>query len=118
MAARDPGRAETFAARSGVERVHDTYRDVIDDLDVDVVYNALVNSLHTMWNVAALRPGKHVLSEKPMSSNGTAARAVREAARQTGCYVLSVARHVCRWIREEPVLERVLVRRREHVGAG
>ncbi len=88
VAARDRGRAEAFAAPRGVERVHDTYRDVIEDPDVDVVYNALVNSLHTTWNVAALRAGKHVLSEKPMASNGTAARKVRDAARETGMTIV------------------------------
>jgi predicted dehydrogenase len=88
VAARDRGRAESFADRHGVERVHDGYRDVIDDPEVDVVYNALVNSLHTSWNVAALRAGKHVLGEKPLSSNGTDARAVREAARETGTTIV------------------------------
>jgi predicted dehydrogenase len=88
IAARDRGRAESFADRHGVEWVHDNYRDVIDDPKVDVVYNALVNSLHTSWNVAALCAGKHVLSEKPMSSNGIDARAVRDAARDTGTTIV------------------------------
>ena len=69
VAARDRARAEAFASEHGVERVHDGYQEVIDDPDVDVVYNALVNSLHAPWNLAALRAGKDVLSEKPMTSN-------------------------------------------------
>ncbi len=88
VAARDRGRAEAFAADHGVERVHDTYQDVIDDPDVDVVYNALVNSLHARWNIAALQAGKDVLSEKPMTSNATQARAVRDAARSSGARIV------------------------------
>lgn len=61
--------------------MHDTYADVIADPDVDLVYNALVNSLHAQWNIAALQAGKHVLSEKPLTSNAEQARAVRAAAR-------------------------------------
>jgi predicted dehydrogenase len=61
--------------------VHDTYADLIADADVDLVYNALVNSLHARWNIAALQAGKHVLSEKPLTSNAEQARAVRAAAR-------------------------------------
>jgi predicted dehydrogenase len=81
VAARDRTRAEAFAAERGIARVHDTYADVIADPDVDLVYDALVNSLHARWNIAALQAGKHVLSEKPLTSNAGEAHAVRAAAR-------------------------------------
>jgi predicted dehydrogenase len=80
VAARDRARAEAFAAEHGIAAVHDSYADVIADPDVDLVYNALVNSLHARWNIAALQAGKHVLSEKPLTSNAEQARAVRAAA--------------------------------------
>jgi predicted dehydrogenase len=81
VAARDRSRAEAFAAGSGVERVHQTYAEVIDDQGVEVVYNALVNSLHATWNQYALTAGKHVLSEKPFASNAAEALVVRNIAR-------------------------------------
>jgi predicted dehydrogenase len=80
VAARDRGRAQTFADERGIATVHDSYADVIADPNVDVVYNALVNSLHEQWNIAALRAGKHVLSEKPLTSNAFQARRVAAAA--------------------------------------
>lgn len=80
VAARDRSRAEAFATDRGIERVHDGYADVIADPEVDLVYNALVNSAHTEWNLAALRAGKNVLSEKPLTANAVQAHAVREAA--------------------------------------
>lgn len=83
VAARDRTRAERFAAEHGVAHVHDTYADVLTDPEVDVVYNALVNSLHARWNIAALEAGKHVLSEKPITGNAAEARAVRETARRS-----------------------------------
>jgi predicted dehydrogenase len=82
VAARDRSRAEAFAHQRGIEKVHETYGDVIDDPDVDVVYNALVNSVHAKWNQYALDAGKHVLSEKPFASNASEARLVREVARR------------------------------------
>jgi predicted dehydrogenase len=81
VAARDRARAEAFAAKHAIGRVHDTYAEVIADRDVDLVYNALVNSLHTQWNLAALVAGKHVLSEKPLTCNAEQAGAVAAAAR-------------------------------------
>src|SRR5512133_2971322 len=81
VAARDPLGAEAFAAQRGVEKVHQTYAEVIDDPEVEVVYNALVNSLHASWNQYALNAGKHVLSEKPFASNAAEALVVRDVAR-------------------------------------
>ena len=80
VAARDRTRAERFARQRGIEKVHETYADVIDDPNVDVVYNALVNSLHATWNQYALQAGKHVLSEKPFASNASEAALVRDVA--------------------------------------
>jgi predicted dehydrogenase len=80
VAARDRSRAEAFAAQRGVERVHQTYAEAIDDPEVDVVYNALVNSLHAQWNQYALNAGKHVLSEKPFARSAAEASLVRNVA--------------------------------------
>ena len=80
VAARDRTRAEAFAAERGIATVHDSYAGLIADPGVDLVYNALVNSLHARWNIAALQAGRHVLSEKPLTSNAEQARAVRAAA--------------------------------------
>jgi len=81
VAARDRSRAEAFAAQRGVEKVHQTYAEVIDDPEVEVVYNTLVNSLHVQWNEYALNAGKHVLSEKPFARNAAEALVVRDVAR-------------------------------------
>jgi len=88
VAARDRSRAEAFAAQRGVERVHQTYAEVIDDPEVEVVYNALVNSLHAKWNQYALNAGKHVLSEKPFASNAAEALMVRDVARTASGHIV------------------------------
>ncbi|HEY0238498.1 MAG TPA: Gfo/Idh/MocA family oxidoreductase [Friedmanniella sp.] len=88
VAARDPARAEQFAAEHGVERVVAGYEALIADPEVEVVYNALPNSLHGPWNLAAIAAGKHVLTEKPFASNAAEARAVAAAAAAAGVVVL------------------------------
>ncbi len=55
IAARDPARAQRFAAAHGIPRTHATYADVIADPDVDAVYIPLPNSLHHRWTLAAWR---------------------------------------------------------------
>jgi predicted dehydrogenase len=80
VAARDPRRAASFAEEHGVERAVGSYADLVADDEVEVVYNALVNVWHAPWTIAALRAGKHVLSEKPMTSNAAEAHEVHGAA--------------------------------------
>ena len=88
VAARDQSRAETFAEKYGVERVVASYQDVIDDAQVDVVYNPLANSLHAPWNLAAIAAGKPVLSEKPFARDQSEAQRVADAADVAGVTVL------------------------------
>lgn len=87
-AARDKARASVFAEKYDVERVLGSYQDVIDDAEVDVVYNPLANSLHAPWNLAAVRAGKPVLTEKPFARDRVEAATVRDAAASAGVTVM------------------------------
>lgn len=88
VAARDASRAEAFAAKHGVSRVHDSYEALIADPDLDAIYNPLPNGLHGRWTRAAITAGKHVLCEKPFSANATEAREVAELAAGTDRVVM------------------------------
>ena len=90
IAARDPERAQAFARRYNIPRVHQTYEDLIHDPDVDAIYNPLPNRLHAEWTIRALQAGKHVLCEKPLASNAQEAEDMARAAHETGL-VLSEA---------------------------
>ena len=103
VAARDPRRAREFADGFGIERVVGTYQDLIDDPEVDVVYNGLPNGLHGPWNLRAIAAGKHVLSEKPYASNADEARQVRDAAAARGVLCVEAFHY-----RFHPVMNRVL----------
>ena len=80
VAARDSARAQSFARQHGVERVVDSYEALVEDPEVEAIYNPLANGLHGPWNLRAIAAGKHVLTEKPFASNVAEARTVRDAA--------------------------------------
>lgn len=88
IAARDPARAATFAAKHGIPRVAASYADLIADPEIDAIYNPLPNGLHATWTIAALVAGKHVLCEKPFTSNATEAVQVAATADRTGLVVM------------------------------
>ena len=84
VGARDKSRAEEFAKQYQIKKAYGSYQEVIDDPDVDVIYNALHNGAHAPWNIKALAAGKHVLSEKPSVSNAAEAKEVLAATNKSG----------------------------------
>lgn len=102
VAARSPERAQSYAAQFGIDHAYGSYAELLDDPAVEVVYNALPNSEHVRWNLAALRAGKHVLSEKPFGSNAEEARLVA-AEPKAGLVVFEGFHH-----RYHPVYKRLL----------
>jgi predicted dehydrogenase len=102
IAARDRRRASAFAARHGIPVVHDSYADVVADPSLDAVYIPLPNGLHAQWTLAAIRAGKHVLCEKPFTSNAAQALEVQGAAEGTGLVVMEAFHY-----RYHPVAQRM-----------
>ena len=103
VAARDRARAEKFAAKHGIPKVLDSYDAVLDDPDVDAIYNPLPNGLHGTWTTRALAAGKHVLCEKPFTANAEEAAAVAAVAATSGRVVMEAFHY-----RYHPVAQRMI----------
>lgn len=88
VAARDPERARKFTAKYGIERIAPSYNELVDDDEIDAIYNPLPNSLHAQWTTKALEAGKHVLCEKPLTSNAAEAEAVARMADRAGSVLM------------------------------
>ena len=84
VGARDKAKATVFAKQHMIEKVYGSYQEVIDDPEIDVIYNPLPNNAHGPWNIKALAAGKHVLSEKPSASNAAEAKEVAAAVSKSG----------------------------------
>lgn len=84
VASRRAEGARRFAQCHGIERYYIDYPSLLDDAEVDLVYNALPPSEHAKWSIAALKAGKHVLCEKPFAMNAGEAAQMLDAAQSTG----------------------------------
>ncbi|WP_434598885.1 Gfo/Idh/MocA family protein [Streptomyces sp. A5-4] len=83
IAARDLERAEETARPYGCRAVRG-YDALLALPDVDAVYVPLPAALHARWAGAALRAGKHVLAEKPLSCDRGESAGLVELARGKG----------------------------------
>jgi len=102
VAARDLARAEAFALRYGIPEAYGSYQEMLDDPDIDAIYNPLPNSLHGPWTLRAIAAGKHVLCEKPFASNADEAAQVAEAAAGSGLVVMEAMHY-----RYHPLIRRL-----------
>jgi predicted dehydrogenase len=88
IASRDAGRARDIAARFGIARSYGSYQGLLDDPEIEAVYNPLPNHLHVEWTVKALEAGKHVLCEKPIALNAREAESIVTARDHSGKRVI------------------------------
>lgn len=84
LASRDEAKGRAAAAKLGIDRVHGSYEALLDDLEVDAVYNPLPNSLHAEWTMRAAEAGKAVLCEKPLAIDATEAQRVVDICARCG----------------------------------
>ena len=61
---------------------------LFDSGAIDAVYIATPNTEHADWAVRAAERGLHVLCEKPLAATAAEARAVFDAARRNGVYIV------------------------------
>ena len=69
IASRNPERAKAAADQLKIPRRYNSYEELLDDKDIDAIYNPLPNTMHVPWTIRALHAGKHVLCEKPLGIN-------------------------------------------------
>ena len=87
VASRDGVRAQEYAEAKGIERAYAGYEQLLADVDVDVVYVSLPNSMHVEWSRRALEAGKHVLCEKPLSRSAADVAELFDLAHARGLHL-------------------------------
>jgi predicted dehydrogenase len=84
IASRDLSKAQQAAAALNIPKAYGSYEALLDDPDVDAVYNPLPNHLHVPWSARAAERGKHVLCEKPIALGAAEARELISVRDRTG----------------------------------
>src|SRR4051794_32765746 len=84
IASRELATARATAESLRIPRAYGSYQELLDDPDIEAVYNPLPNHMHVPWSILAAEAGKHVLCEKPIGLSTTECRTLIEVRDRTG----------------------------------
>lgn len=79
-----PERARLMADKFGIKKVYSDPQELIDDPEVEMVDVCTPTDTHLPLSLAAIKAGKHVLSEKPLAHDARDAFAAARAADAAG----------------------------------
>ncbi|MGY6172512.1 inositol 2-dehydrogenase [Candidatus Mycoplasma pogonae] len=68
----------------GVKKFYDDYQDLLTNSEIDAVYICSPTDSHYQYSIAALKAGKHVFCEKPVSFNLNEIKDVAKVIAKTG----------------------------------
>jgi predicted dehydrogenase len=84
IASRELGKAQAAAQSMGIPKAYGSYEEMLNDPEIEAIYNPLPNHMHVPWSVKAAEAGKHVLCEKPVSMDAAEAKILLDARNRTG----------------------------------
>jgi predicted dehydrogenase len=109
VASREQSRSEEFARQFGAKKAFDSYLKVIEDPEVDIIYDGLTHNFHYEMTKLCLERHKAVLCEKPFVTNRRDAEELVQLARTNQTLLMEAM-----WTRCIPAYQKA----REWVRAG
>jgi predicted dehydrogenase len=88
IASKTPGKAESLASKYGISKTYNTYEELSEQADIDVMYIATLPNTHLADSLIAISAGKHVLVEKPSAISKSEAAALYGAAKKAGVFAM------------------------------
>ena len=88
VAARDGAAARAFAEAHDIGKAYEGYDALFADPEIDAVYVATPHTLHLVNSADALRAGKAVMCEKPLTTSADECRTLLSVADETSVYLM------------------------------
>ena len=88
VGSRDAEKATAFASEFKFSKSFGSYEEMVADPGVEIVYISSPHTEHLEHTLLALRNGKHVICEKPMSVNAAEVLLMAEEAKRQGLFLM------------------------------
>ncbi|MCQ2510669.1 MAG: Gfo/Idh/MocA family oxidoreductase [Lachnospiraceae bacterium] len=86
-ACRTPEKAAEKCKHYGFTKSYATGDELIADPDIDIILNLTTPAAHYKYNLAAIKAGKHVYTEKPLANTFAEGQEIMALAKEKGLYV-------------------------------
>src|SRR5438094_7974661 len=106
IASRDPRKAHEAATKFDIAKACGSYEELLQDPEIEAIYNPLPNHLHVPWSIKAAEAGKHVLCEKPLSLSVAEAKSLLAVRERTGVKIgeAFMVRTHPQWLRTQELI--------------
>jgi predicted dehydrogenase len=104
IASRSLQTARKAARKLGIHVAYGSYEELLDDPEIEAVYNPLPNHLHVPLTLAAAAKGKHVLCEKPIALTAAEAETLRSAPKGVFIAEAFMVRHHPQWLKAREIV--------------
>lgn len=103
VGSRNTEKALDFSQKYNAKRAYNSYDQVINDSDLDIIYIATPHNSHADLTIKSLNAGKHVLCEKPVALNKEQTLQMIEASRNNNRFFMEAF-----WTRFNPSIREML----------
>ena len=105
IASRAPATAKRWAKKLGIPVAYGSYEDLLNDPEIEVIYNPLPNHLHVPLTLEAAKKGKHVLCEKPIALDAKEAAKLRTAPKDIIIAEAFMVRQHPQWLKAREIAQ-------------
>ena len=102
VASRDINKAKEYATNYNATKYYGSYEELYNDPNVDVIYIATPNNLHYKNAKDALYHKKHVICEKPFTTNPDEAKELYDLAKKYNLFIMEAL-----WIEFLPMYKKL-----------
>lgn len=106
IASRELPAAKKWAKKLGIPVAYGSYEELLDDPEIDAVYNPLPNHLHVPLTLKAAKKRKHVLCEKPIALTADEAGKLESAPKGVLIAEAFMVRHHPQWIKAREIIRK------------
>jgi predicted dehydrogenase len=106
IASRSLPTAKKWAKKLGIPVAYGSYEELLDDPEIDAVYNPLPNHLHVPLTLKAAKKGKHVLCEKPIAMTADEAEKLEALPKSVLVAEAFMVRHHPQWIKAREIVQK------------
>lgn len=82
IASNEKEKADKIASGFNIPKSYNSWEELINDREIEVVHNCTPNNLHFEINKAAIIAGKHIVSEKPLTISSSESEELLELVKE------------------------------------